>query len=182
MAGIAGVAGRGIVGIAGGAGDAGRAGVNTGGGSGTGAAAGARGAAAGAAGAATGAAAGRGAGAAAAAAGAAALAPAALTANTLLHTAQRARTPPAGTLAGSTRYTVPHDEHVTFTRPASHASELSSPSWSRRRSTTYTDPGCVLAKLFISVASSLTCAGCANLRCWFVTMPMDSVINGTRWS
>src|SRR5438477_395375 len=44
------------------------------------------------------------------------------TGNTLLHTAQRARTPPAGTLAGSTRYTVPHAGQVTFTagrlRPA----------------------------------------------------------------
>src|SRR2546430_574082 len=37
------------------------------------------------------------------------------TGNTLLHTAQRARTPPAGTLAGSTRYTVSHDGQVTFT-------------------------------------------------------------------
>jgi hypothetical protein len=39
----------------------------------------------------------------------------AFTGNTLLHTAQRARTPPAGTLAGSTRYTVSHDGQVTFT-------------------------------------------------------------------
>ena len=38
----------------------------------------------------------------------------AVTGNTLLHTAQRARTPPAGTLAGSTRYTVSHDGQVTF--------------------------------------------------------------------
>ncbi len=38
----------------------------------------------------------------------------ALTGNTLLHTAQRARTPPAGTLDGSTRYTVSHDGQVTF--------------------------------------------------------------------
>src|SRR5207253_3117109 len=38
----------------------------------------------------------------------------AFTGNTLLHTAQRARTPPAGTLAGSTRYTVSHDGQVTF--------------------------------------------------------------------
>src|SRR5437899_13091233 len=36
------------------------------------------------------------------------------TGHTLLHTAQRARTPPAGTLAGSTRYTVSHDGQVTF--------------------------------------------------------------------
>src|SRR5437588_8133403 len=39
------------------------------------------------------------------------------TGNTLLHTAQRARTPPGGTLAGSTRYTVSHDGQVTFTLP-----------------------------------------------------------------
>src|SRR6266513_507280 len=39
---------------------------------------------------------------------------AAFTGNTLLHTAQRARTPPAGTLDGSTRYTVSHDGQVTF--------------------------------------------------------------------
>jgi len=39
---------------------------------------------------------------------------AAFTGNTLLHTAQRARTPPAGTLPGSTRYTVSHDGQVTF--------------------------------------------------------------------
>ena len=38
----------------------------------------------------------------------------AFTGNTLLHTAQRARTPPAGTLDGSTRYTVSHDGQVTF--------------------------------------------------------------------
>src|SRR6266480_3636505 len=38
----------------------------------------------------------------------------AFTGNTLLHTAQRARTPPAGTLLGSTRYTVSHDGQVTF--------------------------------------------------------------------
>src|SRR5207253_3816275 len=36
------------------------------------------------------------------------------TGNTLLHTAQRARTPPGGTFAGSTRYTVSHDGQVTF--------------------------------------------------------------------
>src|SRR5207245_2156035 len=40
---------------------------------------------------------------------------AAPTPNTLPHTAQRARTPPAGTLAGSTRYTVSHDGQATFT-------------------------------------------------------------------
>src|SRR6266699_760446 len=48
-------------------------------------------------------------------AAAAARAPSGLTAKTLLHTLQRARKPPAGTLAGSTRYTVSHDGHVTFT-------------------------------------------------------------------
>src|SRR5437764_6193687 len=44
------------------------------------------------------------------------------TGNTLLHTAQRARTPPGGTLAGSTRYTVSHDGQVTFISrpPRSH--------------------------------------------------------------
>src|SRR5439155_6153979 len=46
---------------------------------------------------------------------------AAFTGNTLLHTAQRARTPPAGTLEGSTRYTVSHDGQVTFIgRPHPH--------------------------------------------------------------
>src|SRR5947207_1373365 len=39
--------------------------------------------------------------------------PPGFTANTLLHTAQRARTPPGGTLPGSTRYTVSHDGQVT---------------------------------------------------------------------
>jgi hypothetical protein len=38
----------------------------------------------------------------------------AFTGNTLLQTAQRARTPPAGTLPGSTRYTVSHDGQMTF--------------------------------------------------------------------
>src|SRR5205823_3456185 len=55
-------------------------------------------------------------------AGAAVSAPDGDTGNTLLRTAQRARTPPAGSLAGSTRYTVPHAGQVTFTagrlRPA----------------------------------------------------------------
>src|SRR6266853_1612624 len=58
-----------------------------------------------------------------AAATAGAAAPAAgFTGNTLLHTAQRARTPPGGTLAGSTRYTVSHDGQVTFISraPRSH--------------------------------------------------------------
>src|SRR5436190_16128744 len=36
------------------------------------------------------------------------------TGKTALHTAQRARTPPRGTLPGSTRYTVSHDGQVTF--------------------------------------------------------------------
>jgi len=35
---------------------------------------------------------------------------------TWLHTLQRARTPPAGTLAGSTRNTVSQDGQETFTR------------------------------------------------------------------
>src|SRR5205814_2478055 len=43
-----------------------------------------------------------------------AVAEAAFTGYTLLHTAHRARTPPAGTLDGSTRYTVSHDGQVTF--------------------------------------------------------------------
>src|SRR4029077_8050878 len=38
----------------------------------------------------------------------------AFTGNPCLHPPQRARTPPAGTLAGSTRYTVSHDGQVTF--------------------------------------------------------------------
>src|SRR6266516_2551371 len=42
-------------------------------------------------------------------------APSGLIAYTLLQTLQRARKPPAGTLAGSTRYTVSHEGHVTFT-------------------------------------------------------------------
>src|SRR6266566_778474 len=42
------------------------------------------------------------------------VAEAAFTGNTLLPTAHRARTPPAGTLDGSTRYTVSHDGQVTF--------------------------------------------------------------------
>src|SRR5207245_11244314 len=51
---------------------------------------------------------------------------AAPTPNTLPHTAQRARTPPAGTLAGSTRYTVSHDGQATFTsRPRYRASPAS---------------------------------------------------------
>src|SRR6266566_7060947 len=48
-------------------------------------------------------------------AAAAAPAPSGLTAKTLLQTLQRARSPPAGTFAGSTRYTVSHDGQVTFT-------------------------------------------------------------------
>src|SRR5258707_507539 len=62
------------------------------------------------AGAGAGAGAGRGGG-----AGAGAPAPSGLTANTLVQTLQRARRPPAGILAGSTRYTVSHDGQVTFT-------------------------------------------------------------------
>src|SRR2546430_6068364 len=107
----------------------GRGGTGTDGGGGGGA--GARGAArAGAggggadgdAGAALAGAAGARGGAAAAEGAPAVTAPAALTANTLLHTAQRARTPPGGTLPGSTRYTVSHDGQVTFISraPRSH--------------------------------------------------------------
>src|SRR5205823_4286075 len=80
----------------------------------------------------------------AATAGAAAPTPG-LTGNTLLHTAQRARTPPGGTLAGSTRYTVSHDGQVTFTLRSDQRAPGSSSSGSCRRSTTNTDPGCVLA-------------------------------------
>src|SRR5881394_1592333 len=80
----------------------------------------------------------------AATAGAAAPTPG-LTGNTLLHTAQRARTPPGGTLAGSTRYTVSHDGQVTFTLRSDQRALGSSSSGSCRRSTTNTDPGCVLA-------------------------------------
>src|SRR5436309_14366317 len=43
------------------------------------------------------------------------------TAKTVLQTVQRVRTPAAGTLAGSTRYTVSHDGQVTFTPTASLA-------------------------------------------------------------
>ncbi len=43
------------------------------------------------------------------------------TANTLPHTAQRARTPADGSLAGSTRYTVSHDVQVTFTATTSRS-------------------------------------------------------------
>src|SRR6267143_359637 len=105
--GAAGAAGGGaalgavIVGV--GAGDAGRAGANGGRAIGAAGAAGAAGRLGGAG------------GAAAAAAPAPAPAPSELTAKTLLQTLQRARKPPAGTLAGSTRYTVSHDGQVTFT-------------------------------------------------------------------
>src|SRR6266705_567528 len=157
-------------GIAGGRGGAG-AGVGAGGAADGGGGAGARGGAAGARWA-------------AAEGGEDAVAPpaAAFTGNTLLQTAQRARTPPGGILPGSTRYTVSHDGQVTFTLGSGYLASSSSSSGSWRRSTTNTDPGCVFAYDFISVASSLTWAGCANRRCWFVTMPMDRVINGTRWS
>src|SRR6266496_989869 len=76
--------------------------------------------------------------------GAAADVPVALpTAKTLLHTAQRARTPPAGTLAGSTRYTVSHDGQETFTSRPRYRVSPSPGSGSWRRSTTYTEPGWV---------------------------------------
>jgi hypothetical protein len=70
---------------------------------------------------------------------------AALTGNVALHTAQRARMPPAGTLAGSTRYIVSHDGQVTFTPGSGQRVSVSSSSGSWRRSTTNTDPGCVFA-------------------------------------
>src|SRR5436190_7369902 len=111
-----------IVGV--GAGDAGRAGAKGGRAIGAAGAAGRLGGAAGGAitgrgaaigGAAGGAARGGGGGAGGAGGAAAAPAPSELTAKTLLQTLQRARRPPAGTLAGSTRYTVSHDGQVTFT-------------------------------------------------------------------
>src|SRR6266480_464083 len=124
LAGRAGAAGRAIAGAetGGAAGIAGRAtdggaiagrggaagGVRSGGARGTGGAGGAGGA-----GDAEAAGAGRDAAGGAAATGAPA--PSGLIANTLLQTLQRARKPPAGTLAGSTRYTVSHEGHVTFT-------------------------------------------------------------------
>jgi hypothetical protein len=76
--------------------------------------------------------------------GAAAAAPAAapFTGKTALHTLQRARTPAAGTLAGSTRKTVSHVGQVTFTR-CYPSPPLGRGSW--RRSTTNTEPGCVFA-------------------------------------
>src|SRR6266850_758893 len=74
---------------------------------------GAGGGAGGAGGAGAGAGAGRGGGG-GGGAGAGAPAPSGLTANTLVQTLQRARRPPAGTLAGSTRYTDSHDGQVTF--------------------------------------------------------------------
>jgi len=72
-----------------------------------------------------------------------AAAPSALTAKMLLQTLQRA--PPAGTLAGSTRYTVSHDGQVTFTRSLYSPLPASPGSGSWRRSTTNTDPACVFA-------------------------------------
>lgn len=62
------------------------------------------------------------------------------TGKTPRQTEQRARTPPAGTLAGSTRKTVEQVGHVTFMRQSP-----SSRTGSWRRSTTNTDPGSVLA-------------------------------------
>src|SRR5207249_2294866 len=103
--GAAGIAGRATDGgaIAGRGGAAG--GVRSGGARGTGGAGGAGDAEA----------AGAGRDAAGGAAATGAPAPSGLIANTLLQTLQRARKPPAGTLAGSTRYTVSHEGHVTFT-------------------------------------------------------------------
>src|SRR6266550_3023971 len=145
---------------AGGAGGAGRAGGGAGaGGAGGGGAAAARAAAgmagrdgggaaidgAGGGAARSGAAGGGGAARGGGATGAAAPAPSGLTAKTLLQTVQRARRPPAGTLAGFTRYTVSHDGQVTFTLYASLSPLSSPPSRSWRRSTTKTDPACVFA-------------------------------------
>jgi len=62
------------------------------------------------------------------------------TAKTPRHTEQRARTPPAGTFAGSTRKTVEQVGQVTFMRQSPSSRPC---SW--RRSTTKTDPGSVLA-------------------------------------
>src|SRR6266550_623716 len=117
-----------IVGV--GAGDAGRAGAKGGRAIGAAGAAGAAGRLGGAAG---GAITGRGAAIGGAARGggggaAAAPAPSELTAKTLLQTLQRARRPPAGTLAGSTRYTVSHDGQVTFTPTSSRSSSFPSPA------------------------------------------------------
>jgi hypothetical protein len=65
-------------------------------------------------------------------------------------TLQRARTPAAGTFAGSTRYTVVQEGQVTFMRPPQRGSPGrrfpgSSDSDCWRRSITKTDPGRVLA-------------------------------------
>jgi hypothetical protein len=62
------------------------------------------------------------------------------TAKTPRHTEQRAHTPPAGTLDGSTRKTVEQVGQVTFMRQSPSSRPC---SW--RRSTTKTDPGSVLA-------------------------------------
>jgi hypothetical protein len=72
------------------------------------------------------------------------------TANTALHTLHRARTPAAGTLAGSIRYTVAQFGQVTFmSSPQGFSREAgpgrSSPLVPCRRSTTKTDPGSVFA-------------------------------------
>src|SRR6266576_6242973 len=148
MAGRAGAAGRAIGEAAGATGDAGGAGRLGGaagraiaGRDGGGAAIDGAGAGAARGGAAGGGGAARGGG----ATGAAAPAPSGLTAKTLLQTVQRARRPPAGTLAGFTRYTVSHDGQVTFTLYASLSPLSSPPSRSWRRSTTKTDPACVFA-------------------------------------
>jgi hypothetical protein len=62
------------------------------------------------------------------------------TPNTVRHTEQRARTPPAGTFAGSTRKTVWQLGHVAF---IVYRSPSGLESW--RRSNTNTEPGSVLA-------------------------------------
>jgi len=72
--------------------------------------------------------------------GAALAASATPTGKTARHTEHRARTPPAGTFAGSTRNTVAHSGQVTFI-----GQSPSSRVWLWRRSTTNTEPGNVLA-------------------------------------
>src|SRR5207244_2688050 len=105
------LAGAGAAGAGAGAGAAARGGAGATGGEGRKGGAGGAGGTGGGGGARGG---GGGAGARGGAAGAGAPAPSGLIAKTLLHTLQRARKPPAGTLAGSTRYTVSHDGQVTF--------------------------------------------------------------------
>jgi hypothetical protein len=76
--------------------------------------------------------------------------PSRLTANTALHTLHLARTPVAGTFAGSTRYIVAQLGQLTFiSSPQAFSREFgpgrSSPFDPCRRSTTKTEPGSVFA-------------------------------------